>query len=274
MEDEIDWAIKESLETLQKHRLHIFVDVSNICHEKRVNVTSLLNAVVDGRSVEQICCVGSTSSSLSSNKLENEVWKSWRNCGTPYGCQATTTVLKRIGGKEQTVDDVLHAGMLKEVCKSYGSSSRRTIVLLSGDGNNNNERLSNFPSIVESALSKDWLVEVWSWRQSTSGNYRRLQEHYPSAFRLRQLDVHAEKILLRDKKRIIPIPSLEQKVNHPQKKSKKQRGETRESEDDKELIDAIALSLLENSQCSAVRIPNAPSLGVPQSGMVSGWFGF
>lgn len=46
MEDEIDWAIKESLETLQKHRLHIFVDVSNICHEKRVNVTSLLNAVV------------------------------------------------------------------------------------------------------------------------------------------------------------------------------------------------------------------------------------
>lgn len=73
---------------------------------------------------------------------------------------------------------------------------------------------------------------------------------------------------------MIPIPSLEQKVNHPQKKSKKQRGKTRESEDDKELIDAIALSLLENSQCSAVCIPNAPSLDVPQSGMVSGWFGF
>ena len=46
----------------------------------------------------------------------------------------------------------------------------RTLVLLTGDGNDNAGRVS-FIETVDRALQDGWTVEVWAWRRSTNRRY-------------------------------------------------------------------------------------------------------
>ena len=45
------------------------------------------------------------------------------------------------------------------------------LVLLSGDGNDNNGRPTNFPEIVHDALDQGFRVDVWAWKYCLSGVY-------------------------------------------------------------------------------------------------------
>ncbi len=58
-------------------------------------------------------------------------------------------------------------------------NSGRTLVLLTGDGNDNTGWVS-FIDTVERALREGWTVEVWAWRGSTSRQYMDFASEYRS----------------------------------------------------------------------------------------------
>ena len=58
-------------------------------------------------------------------------------------------------------------------------NSGRTLVLLTGDGNDNAGRMS-FVDAVDRALQEGWAVEVWAWRGSTSRRYIDFAREYTS----------------------------------------------------------------------------------------------
>jgi hypothetical protein len=81
------------------------------------------------------------------------------------------------GHAESFVDDALIAQMLMTIA---GEEKPHTLVLLTGDGNDNNGRAS-FVGVVTIALKKHWTVEVWAWRASVSSRYKNLLAKYVSA---------------------------------------------------------------------------------------------
>jgi len=109
---------------------------------------------------------------------------------------AEVTVLDRIvkhgRSSEQGVDDIIQAAMLNDVTKTYPVS--RTLVLLSGDGNDNFGR-TNFPDVLEKALMNNWSVEVWAWRSGTSHIYEDFRRAYGQRYALYYLDDHADYLL-------------------------------------------------------------------------------
>eukprot|EP00617_Octactis_speculum_P018671 CAMPEP_0185751992 /NCGR_PEP_ID=MMETSP1174-20130828/10765_1 /TAXON_ID=35687 /ORGANISM="Dictyocha speculum, Strain CCMP1381" /LENGTH=152 /DNA_ID=CAMNT_0028429223 /DNA_START=54 /DNA_END=512 /DNA_ORIENTATION=- len=63
----------------------------------------------------------------------------------------------------------------REVARSYART--QTLVLLTGDGNENSGRAS-FVELVDQALMAGWNVEVWSWRRACSRKYVEFQKQY------------------------------------------------------------------------------------------------
>ena len=73
------------------------------------------------------------------------------------GCE--TSLLHRVGGGEQAVDEVLHLKMSNLV---LDIDPPETLALLSGNGHTS-EFQSSFPAHVERALKREWEVEIYSW---------------------------------------------------------------------------------------------------------------
>ena len=61
------------------------------------------------------------------------------------------------------------------------------MALVTGDGNRNDER-TTFPECIEAALKNDWHIELYSWRQSTSGIYMEMARTYAGHLCVRYLD--------------------------------------------------------------------------------------
>jgi len=82
---------------------------------------------------------------------------------------------------------MIHAQILRRLSRSFPQQQR--LVLVTGDGNSNNDRTS-FPEVVDIALQRDWLVEVWAWRGACSARYLQMQDAYASSgkFKLLFLD--------------------------------------------------------------------------------------
>jgi hypothetical protein len=205
-------------ESLKKNKIHVFIDDSNVffgglnrgrtrgtasprsvaptpdegsgsdCSSDGaadapwVDIDAMLRVIQSGRWTEKQLVVGS-------GHAEAGRWARYRRSGYE------TQVLERTsGGKEVGVDDTLHAAMLAEANKQFGEA--RTLVLLTGDGNGNNGRMS-FPAAAEIALQNGWKVEVWAWDYSTSAAWRDFSTAYgPSGkFSLMSLDTHADAII-------------------------------------------------------------------------------
>ena len=97
--------------------------------------------------------------------------------------------MARVDGKEQAVDDILHASMMDTILKFSETPHRRTIVLVTGDGNRNHER-TTFPDVLEQALRKGFKVELWCWQNSASSVYTRFKKEYFTHFKQFFLDDH------------------------------------------------------------------------------------
>ena len=93
---------------------------------------------------------------------------------------------------------MLHAQILNLLVKykSRPDQGQQTLVLVTGDGNNNNH-LTNFPDVVSSALQNGWMVELWSWQASCSGKFIDLQRKYPSQMKVHYFDRHRSDITFR-----------------------------------------------------------------------------
>lgn len=90
------------------------------------------------------------------------------------------------GGKgvgEEAVDSLLHHA-IEHMVLTRGSPNppgSETIVLLSGDGNENKRFPTNFPTTVFIAARAGYRVEAWSWSTIQSANYRRVADVFRAA---------------------------------------------------------------------------------------------
>src|SRR5262245_6988089 len=73
----------------------------------------------------------------------------------------------------------IHASILIKLLNPPSTSAQQTLVLVTGDGNNNEGRVT-FPMCAMMAAHKGWNVEVWSWPQSLSGQFRQMQQRFPA----------------------------------------------------------------------------------------------
>jgi hypothetical protein len=165
---------------LQSEKCYVFVDYSNIASHSGVRVScKRLNDIVVG--LRQACdrvLVGSYVGE------EEEKCEDWRELGYQVHMKRRPE-----GAGEQFVDDALIAQMLNTLISHTGQdNSDKTLVLLSGDGNDNEGRVS-FRDVVEQAVFDfKWNVEVWCWKSSCARTYRELQEITPAQMRVCYLD--------------------------------------------------------------------------------------
>jgi hypothetical protein len=166
LEDPTSWK-----QGLQRTKLHIFVDDSNVyygginqCAEgEGVNMKALLRSIHKGRWTEELTVVGSGTG--------NEPrWRAYDEAGY------TKHVLpKGKDGHEIGVDDTLMSLIMRETDKQYPDLDQRRLVVVTGDGNDNMGRVS-FPEVVESAIRKGWRVELCSWDQNISSKWRKISQ--------------------------------------------------------------------------------------------------
>jgi hypothetical protein len=82
--------------------------------------------------------------------------------------------------------------------KVVEGNAQQHLVLITGDGNANDDRTS-FPKIVSVALEHQWTVELWSWKASLSSKFLTIQKKYPHKFQINHLDPHRSKITFKQK---------------------------------------------------------------------------
>ena len=112
-------------------------------------------------------------------------------------------VEERRGGREQMVDDVLHAHSMQALTKDFGKGRlSQTLILLTGNGNGNGGR-TTFPDIVVEAMKHNalreangseplWNVEIVSWQRSLSSRMKDLRDQYPGYVSIRWLDQYRD----------------------------------------------------------------------------------
>lgn len=210
---------EQQLLTLKSENTHIFVDNSNIFigsqivgidkktkkfiydHSLRLNHRALDRVVNNERNCQRKFVVGSTEHGDAQTCVWAQLWErvGYKVYLHPFSSE----------GKESVVDSSLiaeitiHLGNIDRQ-RSKGPSKEGildTLVLLTGDGNNNQGNASLFAT-VEHALGAGWNVELWCWRLSASKNYRRLADQYSSSgrFRLSFLDNYRDEIMFKKQK--------------------------------------------------------------------------
>ena len=126
----------------------------------------------------------------------------------------------RHNGKEVCVDELLHGQIAIEMLKTY--DSRRTMVLVTGDGNRNSGR-STFPEVVEGALKKGWFVELYCWRTCCSHVWKNFEKEYINDFKLFYLDMLLEYITSSNKRKKNDNSNSNSNNNSSSSSSKKTR---------------------------------------------------
>eukprot|EP01040_Poterioochromonas_malhamensis_P010333 gene10333-11240_t len=187
--------ITKQIDELSKSKIHIFIDQSNISVSsqyiynpvtskvdrdirQRVNPRQLHTIITSGRTVKTRVIFGSKSSSESngkgvSNNSDHYIWKKWEE----LQYQVAYTI-REPKNKEQFVDDALIAQIGSAILGNESfPDSPQTLVLLTGDGNDNYGRASFFKTVQQALLHK-WKVEIWTWSIACSENYKQLQKAY------------------------------------------------------------------------------------------------
>ena len=170
----------------------------------------------------------------SSPPRNHRVWQAWRRENYQL------TLFERThANAEQGVDSSLIADMQRSMLRFRVSD--HTLVLLTGDGNGNGGHASFLEAVHHTLTETNWKVlahrnpsekhelrgpflsaspplactflqvEVWSWRATCSGHYRRMQENYGSTgrFQLKFLDIYRDTICFRAGGFTLPAPGAE-----------------------------------------------------------------
>lgn len=108
---------------------------------RRIDVRNIVDLVTKHRTPSRQVVVGS------SPAPQHPMWDTFREMG--FETTHLHKVLQASGkSTEEAVDDVIHAAMLRDAGRQYPQS--RTMILLTGDGNNNSHRTS-FPEVSDAA---------------------------------------------------------------------------------------------------------------------------
>lgn len=173
--------------------VHVFIDNSNIFggaqdaaskyephipwQAVRVYLKNLVKLVEGDRKAGTRVLAGSVPPG------NEELWKYARTLGY------NTDLLRRVTAddgrlKEQGVDEMLH---LKILIALLDNDSSDRLVLVTGDGKKSDFDTS-FPDMARRALKLGWKVEVWSWSNCLSNNWKRLLNARAGEISLHDLD--------------------------------------------------------------------------------------
>jgi hypothetical protein len=191
--------------------IHIFIDHSNLFYGSRMIVDEhkvqkkdidifvkreeVSNVILAGREAIDKHVFGSADDVSSRKRL----LEAWQSLGYTVHIEYRTP-----GSHEQTVDDMLAGEINNKVAKrsSKKENRKKTLVVVTGDGNDNNGRPSIFEA-VGNALSQEWKVELWGWEACTSQKYKEYKAKYPGAMSIFSLDDHRERITYR-RRQVLP----------------------------------------------------------------------
>ena len=174
-----------------------YIDVSNIMigaklFENDINYDALINPEKIMEIIRGCRDVGRIVAAGTSPERDNLFWNRW-------GETAEILHYKKIthsdGSKgEQGVDELLHLPILINLTDQAQCNKQRTIILMTGDGNNNSGH-SSFPSVVEMILEKTiWNVELWCWKRSMNTIWLTYSNKY-SSFSIHYLDDYRNEIV-------------------------------------------------------------------------------
>jgi hypothetical protein len=180
----------------EEQQIHIFIDQSNIfisCQSVpardgkskmirdatiRIDCEQLDRMLSANRGIREKVVFGSKNSTI--ERDESCIPKLWEKLGykVAYSHRPSKT-------GESFVDDALIA-QIQQPLLMFPSPPHpvHTLVLLTGDGNDNEGRAS-FYSTVQQALMQGWKVELWAWRYSVSKKYFDYQSSYADTNRFR-----------------------------------------------------------------------------------------
>jgi hypothetical protein len=212
--------LEKELQLLKEQKLHIFIDLSNIFIASqyistgqeapsssssrrirkeevvrdiriRVKIEELDKLISSGRTIHEKMVFGSESALDNAGRM----WKKW-SC-LNYKIAFTR---RKKGENEQFVDDALIA-QIQNSLLTFSSPPHpvHTLILLTGDGNENYGRASFYDSVGK-ALMQGWKVELWSWKRAMSQNYKNYQSSYcdTDRFKIFYLDDYRESITYLD----------------------------------------------------------------------------
>lgn len=169
--------------------VHIYIDYSNITagfehiHGSHpINPQGLANFLEEGRYCMDKQIAGSFP------HAGHDIWKVWNQLG--YRTKIGGT------GKEQFVDDFLHAQIFRLLLQiQKNDAHKHVIVLVTGDGNNN-DNYTSFVECVLHAAALDFRVEICSWKQRLNKVYLDIVAKYPKLVSIKYLDMSKHSILI------------------------------------------------------------------------------
>jgi hypothetical protein len=171
---------------------HVFVDNSNIYGGAQLAASGIepgghwLSVRVDYRNLFRLIEGDDVATRILAGSVPpgNEaLWQTVRDLG--YDTDLLIRVEQddgRLG--EQAVDEMLHLKIANAV---LDHEPPQTLVIASGDGLVSKWGTS-FPGQAERALKRGWNVEVWSWKETLTGQYDRLCREYQGRCIVRVLD--------------------------------------------------------------------------------------
>lgn len=179
-----------SSQSTNKEKAYIFVDHSNVSEHgvDFARMARLIESPLHQRSAEITTrfVAGSTPAADTSSTQLDSKQKQWEQAGYEVH---TFPRNGAHGGREFGVDDMLHAKVFHQIHlanledskrkkKGQNSKTVHTLVLLTGDGNDNSGR-TTFVDTVKIALEYGWRVELWSWKTSLNRAYKDLARQHP-----------------------------------------------------------------------------------------------
>jgi hypothetical protein len=172
------------------HKISVFIDLSNIqcateLRNHTLNISKLVELVEGGRNIIMRGVTGSC-------RYEDEhasIKSNWDEL-----CYQNQFQIRTPGMGEQFVDQALQM-MIMKARHTYRHDANKTIVLVSGDGNNLLPGLPSFPEILNFSAEDGFNIEVWSFSTSLSHKYRQLLREIPAKMKIRFLDDYVQELI-------------------------------------------------------------------------------
>jgi len=113
------------------------------------------------------------------------MWDQWKKCGyhTEVHYRDPTT------NQETSIDTVCCAAILQCIMDHQNDAMGHTLVLATGDGNDNNG-VNSFTKCVKSAVANGIRVEVWAWKNSCNQIFKKIAKDNPGLVSVHFLDHH------------------------------------------------------------------------------------
>ncbi len=168
----------------------VFIDLSNILNSKQIDksrfdVSNFVKIIHDKREVLTKVTVGSCRNQPELDKY-NRLWSSIDYNGI--------FTIRAAGMGEQFVDQALQSAIMRFMMDN--PSDKTTIVLVSGDGNDNQEACLSFPRVMKMAITQyNFDVEIWSLSESMSRKYHELKNEFKGKVKLRHLDTYIKEFI-------------------------------------------------------------------------------